>query len=115
MKATFYKMFYFLFAMMGFSIFSNAHEISDNLTNTQARTYILPEQVFINDEGIFLLTDDKVLPISQLNFDSEGLYIASYIVTKGCKHPKICICDGCGVSKCPNRCRCKTPIRPKRK
>lgn len=102
-----------LLMLIGLSNFCNANEKNNSneySSVSDERIYILSEQILITDAGIFLLSDDGILPIPQLNADEQGLFVCKqeqYSVTKGCNHPKRCDnCPGCCHPDCFNRCRC---------
>lgn len=83
------------------------------------RIYVLAEQLLLNDSGIFVIMNNGVIPVSQVRYDSNGLYIScdNYTVTNHIKkcpnhHRIVCSkCNGCdqktGHNKCIHRCRCK--------
>ena len=78
----------------------------------RGKIYIEPDQVVVSNEGLFFIFEGVILPIPQLNYDSNGLYILSDFVMGRDRcprgHSRGCYtCGGCLNYQCPYRCWCK--------
>ncbi len=80
--------------------------------DTFEKLYVQPEEVLINENGIFFISDETIFRISSLHHDAQGIYFLkspdyALICPKG--HEISCMacmgCEGWAVS-CPYRCRC---------
>lgn len=98
-----------LFVFFSFSNLCMAERIDANQGKViEEKIYILPDQMILSKEGIFLITDRGLGLITQLNWDENGYYTGN-IEFKRCDngHPQVCLdCHGCGNKKCIYRCNC---------
>ena len=77
----------------------------------RGKKYIQPDQVVVSNEGLFFIFEGVILPIPQLNYDSNGLYILSDFVMGRDRCPRghrLCpFCrGGCVNFKCRHHCNC---------
>lgn len=86
----------------------HAHEDSEWFGR---KVYIQPNQILISEDGIFVLDNEELVSISQLNHDENGMYIVRRPdkITDKCAngHKMWCgRCGGCVIRWCKFRCIC---------
>lgn len=43
------------------------------------KIYVSPSKIILKEEGVFFLESDTIIPVSQIGYDEEGLYVCPEI------------------------------------
>ncbi len=94
------------------SSFCLTEELNSNQTEMETQKfYISHEQIVLTEEGIFVTAGNALIPVSQINCDSNGIYLSPHMTwtkqqcTNG--HNIRCRrCYGCDWRKCEFACKC---------
>jgi len=93
------KVFFLLF------IFIAGFLTSSFLTaESPEKIYVSSSEIILKEEGVFFLDRDSIIPVSQIGFDEEGLYVCPEISLL--ESPQMWICRMCGYDNDFWRQRC---------
>lgn len=107
--------FYFLFFLTTLFICSQtvqavASADHDHNNCSQNKVYVQPEDIFINEAGIFRMVETGVTPIQGVYSDRNGIYVIPDVEASYCydeTHGRKChYCEGCFQRGCLKRCNC---------
>lgn len=89
----------------------SSNTLDDNKVVARDKIYIMPEQIYISQEGIFIFDKEAWIRVEQLNWDENGMYcfgMLDKIIDKCPNGHKIWCgrCGGCVTRWCKFRCKC---------
>lgn len=76
------------------------------------KIYISHDQIVLTETGMFILADNSLIPVNQINCDTNGIYISPIMAwtKKKCikEHEIKCRrCNGCSWRRCEHACWCR--------
>ena len=88
--------------------FGDCDKMAVEQLSLEDKVYIDIENVCIDEEAGVLISNGVNIPISDVKYDKEGVYIPIYSIFRRCSfgHCAADCCGGCRVSGCPDRCIC---------
>jgi hypothetical protein len=113
MKRYILSLFLFLSLFAQLQCFSESIiEEQNSFISSLEKIYIQPDQILIFDDGIYVNLDGDSfpIPVNQISFDADGLYINyAWHNDPPCGHTKYCNrCGGCSPRNvCQSRCKCR--------
>lgn len=102
--------------LMSFFVLSSSFCAANNDNFNQAemaeKIYIIHDQIFLTESGIFVEVGDTVIPVNQINYDGEGIYISPYMIWTKEQCPeghniRCQRCHGCDWRRCKYACWCR--------
>lgn len=90
----------------------NCPECEQIKQEAEQKIYISADQIIIEDNRLYCLIENKLIPLPSVQCDEAGLFVSKSTINRGliCKigHEVKCfICFGCEDYSCQYRCRCR--------